>query len=157
MHRASSSESCPRKDVSEAIGNSGGEKAENEGKQEHASETCKLPYVMRKQAFLISSRNTGKLFSTLQIKHSGKGSDPNASISTGFQRQEHFRKYHQGKTNLRAILPLKEEFLHCMESWRGTFSKNSNVQPSFGSWTSHTQRQVKVTLPAERIQSARTS
>lgn len=25
-----------------------------------------------------------------------------------------------------------------MESWRGDFSKRSNVQPSFGSWTSHT-------------------
>lgn len=88
MHRANSSESRPRKDVSEATGNSGRfqeEKAENEGKQEYTPETCKLPYGIRKQVFLISSRNTGKLFSILQIKHSGKRSDPNVRISTGFQ------------------------------------------------------------------------
>lgn len=83
--RANSSELYPRRDGSEATGNSGREKAENEGKQEYTSETCKLPYVMRKQAFLIRSRNTGKYFSILQIKHSGKVSDPNPRISTGFQ------------------------------------------------------------------------
>ena len=65
---------------------------------------------MRKQAFLISSRNTGKLFSILQIKHSGKGSDPNARITTGFQWQEHIRKHHRGKTKLRVILPHEEEY-----------------------------------------------
>lgn len=59
----------------------------------------------------------------------------------------------KGETRLRIILPHKKEFLHCMESWRTDFSKHSHVQPSFGSWTSHTHKQVKVkaTLPAEWI------
>lgn len=43
----------------------------------------------------------------LQIKHSGRGSDAKARISTGFHWHENFRKYHQGKWNCESYFPMK--------------------------------------------------
>lgn len=62
---------------------------------------------MRTQTFPISSRNTGKLFTILQIKHGGRWSDSKVRISTGFQWHEHFRKYHQGKPNCKSYSPMR--------------------------------------------------
>lgn len=116
MHRANSSESHLKKHVSKAIGNLEREKAENEGKQEYTSKHQVALYD-EKTSVPNQLQKHWKIHFHFAIKHSGKGRDPNARISTGLQWQEHFRNHHQEKTKLRVILLIRRNSFIAWKIW----------------------------------------